>query len=218
MSMYMNTNGQVRPVQRGPRNEQAEVPGGPAPIEAGKAAEAMATAEESKQEATEAAKGRDENFCGDPCKRSVAFCETFTLHEAFDASCIDPANARIAYDTSFLCHSVETVTMPALLPCGCQCQVPVQRLTITGAIPYLISVGPVTSQCGGEASISVQGNAAVDEVVRYICGEDEPEVSPLTCEDVTCCLFVSAEPCGCSDKTNVTLCGRFIFQDVSEEA
>ncbi len=168
--------------------------------------------------AAQAAEANARNFCSDPCKRSVAFCETFTLHESFDACGINPDTARIAYDTSLLSYSVETITMPVMLPCGCQCQVPVQRLTLTGAIPYIMSVGTVSSTCGGEVSVCVQGNAAVDEVVRYLCGDEEPDLDPLSCDNVLPRLFVSTEPCGCSDKTNITFCGRFIFQGIAEEA
>ncbi len=237
MSMYMNqNNSHVRPAPRGARGGGADAPavtvGGAVPsavlsvaaaatpIEAGKAAEAMAmpVAEGGPQAAAQAADARAKHFCGDPCKRSVAFCETFTLHESFDACGINPDSARIAYDTSLLGYSVESLTMPVMLPCGCQCEVPVQRLTLTGAIPYLLSVGTVSSTCGGEVPVCVQGSAAVDEVVRYICGDEDPEMDDFSCDNVKYCLFVSAEPCGCSDKTNITFCGRFIFQDFVEEA
>lgn len=234
MSMYMNqNNSHLRSAPRGMRNTgvdapAANVPGGAAPsavlpvaaaapIEAGKAAETVPVAEGSSQAAAQAADARAKNFCGDPCKRSVAFCETFTLHESFDACGINPDCARIAYDTSLLCYSVESLTMPVMLPCGCQCQVPVQRLTLTGAIPYVISAGPIRSACGGEVSVCVQGSAAVDEVVRYICGDEEPDMADLSCDNVKPRLFVSVEPCGCSDKTNITFCGRFIFQDIAGE-
>lgn len=233
MSMYMNSNNShVRPAQRGTRGGGADAPAATVPsavlpvaaaaasIEAGKAAEVMPAVEgeEDPQAATQTAEARTKHFCGDRCKRSVAFCETFTLHESFNACGINPDTARIAYDTSLLCYSVESLTMPVMLPCGCQCQVPVQRLTLTGAIPYLISVGTVSSTCGGEVSVCVQGSAAVNEVVRYICGDEDPEMDDLCCDNVKPCLFVSTEPCGCSDKTNITFCGRFIFQDIAEEA
>lgn len=105
--------------------------------------------------------------------------------------------------------------MKASLPCGGHCMVPVKRITITGAIPYLISVGPVTSGCGGPVDLCIQGVAMVDEVVGYLCGStEEPDLDPFSCDNVIPCICASVEPCGCSEKTNVTVCGRFAFYNL----
>lgn len=93
-----------------------------------------------------------------PCSRSVNFCETITLHESFDASDVCSSTAKIAYDTSFLGYTVEEMTMSAQLPCGGCCPVQVYRISLTGAIPYIINVGSVKSGCGCSVCLSVSGN------------------------------------------------------------
>jgi len=151
--------------------------------------------------------------CSDECcPRCVNLCETLTLHESFDASGIAADCARIAYDVSFLGYTVEELTMDAELPCGGTCPVDVYRVSLTGAIPYVISVGTVTSGCGSAVDLSVEGSTMVDEVVGYVCGGNEPDLSELCCCDVTPDISVSTEQCGCSGKTNVKICGTFTFK------
>ncbi|MEA5060052.1 MAG: hypothetical protein EOM66_07415 [Clostridia bacterium] len=211
MSMYMNmNNGPVRPAARGARGVVPVTPCLGEPIAAGKAADTMGSVEEP----IACQQNQNETSCSRPCPRSVAFCETLTLHESFDASCITEESARIAYDTSFLGYTVEELTMSATLPCGGTCPVPVQRVTLTGAIPYLISVGPVSSGCGSQVDLCIQGSTMVDEVVGYACGSSDPDLSAVTCSNVTPSLRVSVTPCGCSDKTNVTVCGKFTFNNL----
>lgn len=149
------------------------------------------------------------------CRRSVDFCETLTLHESFDASAVCSESATIAYDTSFLGYTVEELTMNAELPCGCSCPVAVQRISLTGAIPYIINVGSVSSGCGDDVSLSIQGSTMVDEVVGYTCETNDPELEEVSCENVTPCIDeVDVSPCGCSGKTNVTVKGRFVFSNL----
>lgn len=157
---------------------------------------------------------RDEerHDCG--CRKSVDFCETVTLHESFDASGICDASARIAYDTSFLGYTVEELTMNASLPCGCTCPVDVYRISLTGAIPYIINVGTVESSCGEPVCLAIQGSTMVDEVVGYACGDNEPELTEVSCCSVAPDISVSVKPCGCSGKTNVTVLGKFSFSDL----
>lgn len=216
MSMYMNmNNGPVRPAARGARGGVPAAPCLGEPILAGRAADAMGTAEEPLDaQRIQNQQIQYESSCSGPCTRSVPFCETLTLHESFDASDITENSARIAYDTSFLGYTVEELTMSATLPCGGCCPVPVQRVSLTGAIPYLISVGPVSGSCGCPVDLCIQGSTMVDEVVGYVCGTDEPDLSTITCNNVTPCLCVSAAPCGCSNKTNVTVCGKFTFHNL----
>jgi len=158
------------------------------------------------------AEGCEAKECG--CRRSVDFCETLTLHESFDASSICSENATIAYDTSFLGYTVEDLTMNAELPCGCSCPVAVQRISLTGAIPYIINVGSVSSGCGSEVCLSVQGSTMVDEVVGYACASSHPDVDDVSCDSVTPSISVEVSPCGCSGKTNVTVKGRFSFSNL----
>ena len=154
----------------------------------------------------------EEKECG--CARSVDFCETVTLHESFDPSCICGDAATIAYDTSFLGYTVEELSMNASLPCGCSCPVDVYRISLTGAIPYIINVGTVESGCGAPVCLSVQGSTMVDQVVGYACGPAEPELNDITCCSVTPEVNVSIKPCGCSGKTNITVYGKFSFSDL----
>lgn len=155
---------------------------------------------------------RDTQGCG--CARRVDFCETVTLHESFDAGNICSSSASIAYDTSFLGYTLEELTMNASLPCGCSCPVDVYRISLTGAIPYIINVGTVESGCGEPVCLSVQGSTMVDEVVGYACGGNEPELSDISCCSVTPDITVTVKPCGCSGKTNVTVSGTFSFSDL----
>lgn len=212
MSMYMNMrNGASRPMGKGAQGRPSQAPCTGEPIMAGGAAEAMGNSGENREDA-DFLQGRP---CGRPCPPSVPFCETLTLHESFDASCITEEGAHIAYDTRFLGYTVEETTMKAALSCGGYCMVPVQRIMLTGAIPYLISIGPVRASCGDPVNLCIQGSTLVDEVVGYICaGEDDPELDALDCNNVVPCLCVSTEPCGCSDKTNVTVCGRFVLHNL----
>ncbi len=149
-----------------------------------------------------------------PCSRSVNFCETITLHESFDASDVCSSTAKIAYDTSFLGYTVEEMTMSAQLPCGGCCPVQVYRISLTGAIPYIINVGSVKSGCGSSVCLSVSGSTMVDEVVGYACGGSEPDLTELSCGSVTPSVNVSTEQCGCSGKTNVTVYGCFEFSNL----
>ncbi len=157
--------------------------------------------------------GRDKDKdCG--CGRSADFCETVTLHESFDPCNICSSSASIAYDTSFLGYTVEELTMTASLPCGCSCPVDVYRISLTGAIPYIVNIGSVESGCGEPVCLSVQGSTMVDEVVGYACGGNEPELGDIACCSVTPEINVSVKPCGCSGKTNVTVYGKFTFSDL----
>ena len=156
--------------------------------------------------------GREERDRG--CGRSVDFCETVTLHESFDAGSICGDSATIAYDTSFLGYTVEELTMNASLPCGCSCPVEVYRISITGAIPYIVNVGKVESCCGEPVCLCVQGSTMVDEVVGYACGGREPDLKDISCCSVTPDIAVKVKPCGCSGKTNVTVSGSFSFSDL----
>ncbi len=150
--------------------------------------------------------------CG--CARSVDFCETVTLHESFDASNVCTQSAKIAYDTSFLGYTVEEQTMNASLPCGCSCPVMVYRISLTGAIPYIVNVGQVESGCGDPVCLAIQGSTMVDEVVGYACGDSEPELTEISCCSVTPDITVTVKPCGCSGKTNVTVSGSFSFSNL----
>lgn len=225
MNMNMNTsNGPVRPATRSTHGAGPVVlPADSATIQAGKASEALPVEDKKAEEAiyttAEAAveAAARPRIPKDPCCGSehripnVTFCETITLNEGFDTSCINPACTRICYETEFLGFTVETKTMMALLPCGGHCEIPVQMIRLTGAIPYLINVGPVRASCGSPIDLCFQGVALVDSVVGYLCGDEEPELDALTCENVLPVLCVSTEPCGCSCKTNVTVCGKFTF-------
>lgn len=155
--------------------------------------------------------GREEG-CG--CARSVDFCETVTLHESFDPGNICSSSARIAYDTSFLGYTVEDLTMTASLPCGCSCPVDVHRISLTGAIPYIVNIGNVESNCGEHVCLSVQGSTMVDEVVGYACSGSEPDLGDISCCSITPEIRVAVKPCGCSGKTNVTVSGVFRFSDL----
>ncbi len=148
------------------------------------------------------------------CSRSVNFCETVTLHESFDPSDISSSTAKIAYDTSFLGYTVEEQTMSAQLPCGGSCPVQVYRISLTGAIPYIINVGSVSSGCGSGVCLSISGSTMVDEVVGYACGGSEPDLTELSCGSVTPSISVATEKCGCSEKTNVMVYGCFSFSNL----
>lgn len=219
MNMNKN-NGSVRTVVHGQAGPAVHCPG--EPIVAGRAAEAacpgMGTPCNAAAQAAPCGCGCNPacgaDACTSPCSRCVDFCETLTLHESFNPSGVTVDCARIAYDTSFLGYTVEELTMDAALPCGGCCPVPVQRISLTGAIPYIISVGPVTSGCGCPVDLSIQGSTMVDEVVGYACGGCDPNLNAITCSNVTPCIQVSVEPCGCSDKTNITVCGRFTFNQL----
>lgn len=156
--------------------------------------------------------GKNKGECG--CARSVDFCETVTLHESFDPCNICGSSASIAYDTSFLGYTVEELTMNASLPCGCSCPVDVYRISLTGAIPYIVNIGKVESGCGEPVCLSVQGSTMVDEVVGYACGGNEPDLGEISCCSVTPEIHVAVKPCGCSGKTNVTVSGSFSFSDL----
>jgi hypothetical protein len=106
------------------------------------------------------------------------------------------------------------MTMSAQLPCGGCCPVQVYRISLTGAIPYIINVGSVKSGCGCSVCLSVSGSTMVDEVVGYACGGSEPDLTELSCGSVTPSVNVSTEQCGCSGKTNVTVYGCFEFSNL----
>lgn len=150
--------------------------------------------------------------CG--CAKSVDFCETVTLHESFNAGNVCTQSTRIAYDTSFLGYTVEQLTMDASLPCGCSCPVDVYRISLTGAIPYIVNVGQVESGCGDSVCLAIQGSTMVDEVVGYACGDSEPELTDISCASVTPNIDVTVKSCGCSGKTNVTVSGTFSFSNL----
>lgn len=145
------------------------------------------------------------------CTRCVEFCETMTLNAPFNPSGINAECARIAYDPRFLGYTVEPETVQAELPCGGCCPVDVYRIGLTGAIPYIIDVGPVSSECGSPVRLSCTGNVMVDEMIGYICGGDEPELTELDCGNVKPNVRVSVSRCGASDNTNVTVYGTFCF-------
>jgi len=155
---------------------------------------------------------KEKENCG--CGRSVDFCETVTLHESFDPCSICSSATGIAYDTSFLGYTVEELTMNASLPCGCSCPVDVYRISLTGAIPYIVNIGKVESGCGEPVCLSVQGSTMVDEVVGYACGGNQPELGDISCCSVIPEIKVAVKPCGCSGKTNVTVYGKFTFSDL----
>lgn len=152
--------------------------------------------------------------CCRPCDLRAEFCETITLHESFDASNISPGSIRIAYDTDFLGYTLEETCMEAKLPCGGSCPVDVMKVSLTGAIPYLISAGPVSSGCGSGACLSCQGTCMVDEVIGYLCGGEDPDLETLGCASVTPQVNIDVDRCECSDKTNVTFRGNFTFSNL----
>ena len=86
--------------------------------------------------------------------------------------------------------------MSAQLPCGGCCPVQVYRISLTGAIPYIINVGSVKSGCGSSVCLSVSGGTMVDEVVGY-AGGSEPDLTELSCGSVTPSVNVSTEQCSC---------------------
>lgn len=145
------------------------------------------------------------------CTRCVEFCETITLNAPFNPAGINSDSARIAYDPRFLGYTVEPETVQAELPCGGTCPVDVYRIGLTGAIPYIIDVGPVSSECGVPVRLSCTGNVMLDEMIGYICGGDEPELTELDCRNVVPRVRVSVSDCGRSDNANVTVYGTFCF-------
>ena len=149
--------------------------------------------------------------CGD---LKAKFCETVTLHESFDASNITPSSIRICYDTNFLGYTLEELSVDAKLPCGGSCPIEVLRVSLTGAIPYIVSAGPVTSTCGSGTCLSCQGVCMVDEVIGYLCNEEDPDLESLGCASVTPTVDIDVERCGCSNNTNVTFRGVFAFSNL----
>ena len=221
MNMNMNTNnGTMRQSATAARCAGPGSTCGGAPIEAGRVSKSF-SAEDRMVEAAESLvlEARNEassDTCN--CKRrstpEVSFCETITLNERFDTSGLNTATTRIAYDTDFLGFTVEEETVAALLPCGGCCEVTVQKITLAGAIPYIISVGSVSAGCGSPVDICFQGTAMVDLVIGYVCGDEAPELGEVSCSNVRPFLCVSSDPCGCSEKTNVTVCGKFVFHNI----
>lgn len=208
-------NNSARPMGRGVPHRPPEMPCSGDPIVAGGAAEAMGgCCGEEVREADYQTAEHHHGQCSRPCPPSVPFCETMTLHESFDVSGICEENTRICYDTRFLGYTVEELSMKASLPCGGYCMVPVRRVTLTGAIPYLISIGPVRAGCGDPVNLCIQGSTMVDEVVGFICSDEEPELELIGCNNVSPCIGVTAEPCGCSNKSNVTVCGKFMLHNL----
>lgn len=145
---------------------------------------------------------------------TAPFCETVTLHESFDASCLSPSCVRICYDTNFLGYTLDEYSVQAQLPGGGCCPVDVLRVSLTGAIPYLISAGPIRSSCGDDTTISCQGVCMVDQVIGYLCNEEDPDLESLDCGNVTPTVDVDVDRCGCSGKTNLTFRGVFTFSDL----
>ncbi|MEG1547585.1 MAG: hypothetical protein RR232_02410 [Clostridia bacterium] len=148
------------------------------------------------------------------CTHCVNFCETLTLHESFDPSGISASSACIAYDTSFLGYTITEEMMDAELPCGGCCPIKVYKISLTGAIPYIMSVGSVKAACGCKVPLSVSGSTMVDEVIGYTCKDCDAELEGLKCSDIETCIDVKTQPCGCSEKTNITLHGTFKFKNV----
>lgn len=145
------------------------------------------------------------------CARSVEFCETMTVNSPFNASNIKEDCARIAYDAGYLGYTVEPETVQAELPCGGTCPVDVFKIGLSGAIPYVIDVGPITADCGMPVCMSCFGNVMVDEFIGYICGSEEPELTELNCSNVTPSIQVAISDCRNSDNTNITVYGTFSF-------
>ena len=105
--------------------------------------------------------------------------------------------------------------MNASLPCGGYCPVCVQRISLTGAIPYIVSIGPVVSSCGCPVNLSIQGSAMVNVVVGYTCSSaGEPDLDTLSCRNVEPSIRLDVTPCGCSGKTNITVYGQFFFPNL----
>jgi hypothetical protein len=169
------------------------------------------TSEHNENGGSEGSEGRCHHRCGD---LKAPFCETVTLHESLDASNITPASIRIAYDTDFLGYTLEELSMDAKLPCGGSCPIDVLRVTLTGAIPFIISAGPVTSGCGAGTALSCQGVCMVDEFIGYLCNDEEPDLESLGCASVSPTVDIDVEKCECTKNTNVTFHGAFTFSNL----
>ncbi len=173
------------------------------------------TQSQNTSENIERERSESESRCHRKCSDLKApFCETVTLHESFDASNIMPTSIRIAYDTDFLGYTLEEINMDAKLPCGGSCPIEVLRVTLTGAIPFIISAGPITSGCGSGTCLSCQGVCMVDEFIGYLCNDEEPDLETLGCASVTPTVDIDVEKCACSKNTNVTFHGAFTFSNL----
>ena len=156
--------------------------------------------------------------CGCECgarARGVEICETMTLHESFDPCAVCANSATIAYDTSFLGYTVEQERVNVTLPFGGNVCVNVAKVSLTGAIPYIINVGPICSSCGSPVTCSLQGSTMVDEVIGYVCEGNDPGLCDISCSNVIPSLEVQVEKCG-AGKSNIVVRGMFNFVNLPE--
>lgn len=193
-----------------PRRQNGEMGYPMQPMGAARRDEHFITFAENEDEGAECS---DCAYCSQ-CERCVSFCETVTVHDSFDIHEVNSSTANIAYDTDFLGYTLDYVSMEAKLPYGSSCQVDVYRVSINGAIPYIVSMGPVRSNSGSNVNISVSGVCMVDEVIGYVCGDVEPEFSELEKNNVIANMDVSVEECGRSDCKNITVHGTFCFSNL----
>ncbi len=146
---------------------------------------------------------------------AIRFCETITLHESFSVQGVTAQSACIAYDTDYIGYVIDRSTMNAQLPCGGTCPVNVYRINLIGAIPYIVSAGPVSSAQGVPVPVGAQGCAIVNQVVGYACG-DAPEIPVIRYGDVSASVEVEPAPCGHANKTTLTFKGVFTISIPAE--
>lgn len=152
-----------------------------------------------------------ENCCGKRPPQgdiTVRFCETITLHDSFSVQGVADQSASIAYDTDYIGYVIDHSTMNAQLPCGGTCPVNVYRISLIGAVPYIVSAGPVSGAQGVPIPVGAQGCAMVNQVVGYACG-DAPEMPVIRHGDVSASVEVETAPCGHANKTMLTFKGVF---------
>lgn len=141
---------------------------------------------------------------------TIEFCQTITLDQSFCADEICEKNVKIAYDTEFLGFTVEESNMKADLPCGICCDVKVQKITLAGAIPYIVCVGPVSSRCGDCVDVCATGCATADQFIGYVCHGKKLDLDPISCCNVKVeDIDVKLHKCGESKNTNVQISGKF---------
>jgi len=162
----------------------------------------------------EACERSEEKDCENQCCRCVRFCEVLSLPAGFDASGICEDSASIAYNPAFLAYSMEPVEMDVDLPCGGCCKIELNRLSLSGAIPYIVSVGPVTGTCGDSVCLSVSGVAMVDVALGYACGEEAAETELISCENISTEVQVERECCGENGGVNLIIKGSFCLNNL----